>query len=76
MICAEYVEGVSADQIRGRIKNYMSFFRDRFPSVKIIPKQHILECHCFDFMSKWGFGLSLHGELGGEETQATIIDKQ
>ena len=50
----------------------MSFYRLNFPEVRIIPKQHILENHCLDFITQWGFGLALHGEQGGEESHATI----
>ena len=43
-------------QIRG-------IFKKQFSEVSILPKQHILECHCVDFIRKWGFGLGLHSEL-------------
>ena len=36
------------------------------------PKQHILECHCVDFMKTWRFGLGFLGEQGGEETHAVV----
>ena len=45
---------------------YMTFYRARFPEVRIIPKQHILEAHCVRWIRRWGFGLALHGEQGGE----------
>ena len=54
------------------INEYMTFFRQAFPSVNIIPKQHILETHCLPWIRSWGFGLGLHGEQGGEEVHATV----
>ena len=54
------------------IVSYMNYFRKYFPDTRIIPKQHILEHHCIDFMKTWHFGLALHGEQGGEETHALI----
>ena len=50
----------------------MTFFRKEFPSTNIIPKQHILEAHCVQFIRSFGFGLGLHGEQGGEEIHATV----
>ena len=38
---------------------YMTFFRQHFQSCRKSPKQHILECHCADFMKTWKFGLGL-----------------
>ena len=46
--------------------------RARFPEVRIIPKQHVLEAHCVQWIRRWGFGLALHGEQGGEEIHATV----
>ena len=51
---------------------YMTFYRARFPEVRIIPKQHVLEAHCVQWIRRWGFGLALHGEQGGEEIHATV----
>ena len=50
----------------------MSFYRREFPEVRVIPKQHLLESHCVPWIQRWGFGLCLHGEQGGEETHAAI----
>ena len=60
------------EDLQHSIDRYMAFFRSNFPTVSILPKQHILECHCVDFIRNWGFGLGLHGEQGGEETHAAI----
>ena len=56
----------------GMINIYMSYYRREFPEVRVIPKQHLLESHCVPWIQRWGFGLSLHGEQGGEEAQATV----
>ena len=34
------------DDIEDSISMNMTFYRARFPDVRIIPKQHILEAHC------------------------------
>ena len=49
----------------------MTLYRQNFPQ-KIIPKQHILEAHCITWIQRYGFGLALHGEQGGELIHATI----
>ena len=54
------------------ISMYMTFYRAWFPNVRIVPKQHILEAHCVQWIRRWGFGLALHGEQGGEEMHATV----
>ena len=54
------------------IEQYMHYFRQSFPDTSITPKQHILECHCLDFIKKYKCGLGLMGEQGGEECHATI----
>ena len=73
--CISHCRPVTDSEIRqaqSKINAYMGFFRLTFPSVAVIPKQHILEYHCTAFMFRWGFGLGLHGEQGGEETHAVI----
>ena len=54
------------------ISMYMTFYKARFPEVRIILRQHILEAHCVQWIGRWGFGLALHGEQGGEEMHATV----
>ena len=48
------------------IKIYMQLARIHLN--KIIPKHHILEHHCMTFVRKFGFGLGMLGEQGGEGT--------
>ena len=57
--------------MQGMINIYMSFYGREFPEVRVIPK-HLLESHCVPWIQRWGFGSSLHGQQGGEETHATI----
>ena len=47
----------------------MEFFRTNFPG-KVLPKMHILEDHCNDWISNYTFGLAFHGEQGGESIHA------
>ena len=63
----EEINKLDSDIIR-----YMDFYRTSFGKHRIIPKQHILECHSTDFMRNWKFGLGFLGEQGGEETHAFI----
>ena len=58
--------------MQGMINIYMSYYRREFPEVRVIPKQHLLESHCVPWIQVWVFGLSLHGEQGGEGAQATV----
>ena len=53
------------------IDTYMEFFRDNF-NCRIVPKQHILEEHCVDWIERWGFGMALHGEQGLEKLHKTV----
>ena len=58
--------------IEDSISMYMTFYRARFPEVRIILKQDVLEAHCVQWIRRWEFGLALHGEQGGEEIHATV----
>ena len=58
------------------IKSYMTFYRKTFTETRITPKQHLLEYHCVPFMERFGFGLGLHGEQGGEEIHAVINQRK
>ena len=60
------------EEAENSIKTYMAFYREQFPRIQIIPKQHLLEAHCMPWLRRWGIGLALHGEQGGEETHATV----
>ena len=61
----EEINNLDSDIIR-----YMDFYRSDIAKQKIIPKQHILECH---MLRLWKFGLlGFMGEQGGEETHGFI----
>jgi hypothetical protein len=51
----------SIASIESSIQTYINLFRKNFPG-KTIPKQHILEAHCTDWIRLYGFGLGFHGE--------------
>ena len=61
----------SHTEIRKKIDGYMTKFRNLFPQ-SVTPKQHILEHHSLPVIKKWGFGLGLLGEQGGEMVHASI----
>ena len=60
-----YIPPELYDNIQEKINTYMECYRQLFPG-KVIPKQHFLEDHVVSWITKWGVGLSLHGEQGGE----------
>ena len=64
--------GEEINNLDSDIIKYMDFYRSDIAKQKIIPKQHILECHSTDFMRLWKFGLGFLGEQGGEEMHAFI----
>lgn len=73
--CVSHQRKISTEdteQIQQCIDMYLSFYRKEFPLSRVTPKQHLLESHCVPWIRRWGFGLALHGEQGGEETHATI----
>ena len=49
----------------------MLFYRQNF-SGQVLPKHHILEQHVVPWIEKWGFGMGLLGEQGGESLHATF----
>lgn len=53
------------------IKTYMSFYRRKIKS-PVFPKIHFLEYHCLNWIKKYGFGLGLHSEHGGEQLHRSI----
>ena len=56
--------------IKQNISYYMSIQRNQFKHVT--PKMHMLEHHCLPFIHKWGFGLGLMGEQGGESLHSSF----
>ena len=72
--CISYAKPFTEDMHNPEhaIIEYMGFFRQHFKDVKIIPKQHILECHCLPWIEQSVFGLGFHGEQGGESSHAAV----
>ncbi|XP_070178247.1 uncharacterized protein [Littorina saxatilis] len=66
------VSEADIDEAETSIHDYMHYYRTHFTESTVIPKQHLLESHCVDFMRLWKFGLALHGEQGGEETHSFV----
>ena len=58
-------------EIQLAIQGYMKIYRRYFPD-KIIPKQHILEHHCANWIRVNGFGLGFLGEQGGEVVHSMV----
>ena len=63
-------EGTS--KIQKLIDKYILLFKSKFSKTKLTPKQHILLKHCVPWIRKYGFGLGLMGEQGGELIHATV----
>ena len=48
----------------------MAFYREKWPEMSVTPKLHMLEHHMTAFVKKWGVGLGIYGEQGGESIHA------
>ena len=57
--------------IQDMIDKYMTFYRDN-TSQKIFPKLHFLEHHSTEWITRYGFGMGLHGEQGLELVHSSI----
>ncbi len=64
-----YIPTVEFDEIHVKIHSYMSFYRTHFPG-KVTPKLHMLENHVLPWLRRWGVGMAMHGEQGGESVHA------
>ena len=58
--------------IQHAIQSYMDYLRLAFPKESIVPKQHMIEYHCIDWIRRWGFGMGFHGEQGGESLHSAV----
>ena len=65
------IDQSTLDTIRKAIASYISLYR-RHSHNTITPKLHMLERHCLPFIERWGFGLGLLGEQGGEMMHANV----
>ena len=54
--------------IEESICQYMLFYRTHFR--RVLPKMHMLEDHVLPWIRRWGTGMALHGEQGGESIHA------
>lgn len=48
----------------------MDFYRKTWPEESVTPKLHMLEDHVLEFASKWGLGIGIYSEQGGESIHA------
>ena len=65
------VDDDAIEIVQQNIEKYLAYYRKHFPK-SIFPKQHFLEDHIVPWMKTWQFGLSLHGEQGGEAIHCEI----
>jgi hypothetical protein len=52
------------------IRTLMDYYRLTWPSASITPKMHLLEAHVIQVIQKWGLGIGVYGEQGGESLHA------
>ncbi len=57
-----------------QIDKYMAYFRCKFPEVCVILKQHLLEDHCVENLSRLKVGFGLMTEQGIESIHHTMND--
>ena len=60
------------DELQADIDSYMKLYKTFFPEQNVLPKMHILQDHCVNFIRSTGFGLGLLGEQGGELLHSTL----
>ena len=56
-----------------RILTFMSFYRENFPHVTVLPKMHIMEDHVVPWLKRWRLGSGLMGEQGAESIHAHLM---
>lgn len=54
------------------IDNFLTWFREKFPTASVTPKMHLLEDHVIPWLSTWRLGLGFHGEHGAESIHAVF----
>eukprot|EP00057_Strongylocentrotus_purpuratus_P034143 XP_794084.3 PREDICTED: uncharacterized protein LOC589347 [Strongylocentrotus purpuratus] len=60
------------DKLDRDIKEYMSFYRQNFPTESVTPKQHLLQFHVIPWFRDWGASLGMMGEQGGESVHCQL----
>ena len=66
------VTDTETDQNKSSIRDYMYFYRSKFPEINIIPKQYILYNNIDKFLMTCKCDLGLSGEQGGKELHAFV----
>ena len=66
------IDQETQDQIQSDIDSYIKLYKTSFPDQNVLPKMHILQDHCVNFIRSTGFGLGLLGEQGGELLHCTL----
>ena len=62
---ALHLTDVDLMEIESAISMYIDVYSSVYSEARIFPKQHLLEHHCLDWMSRWNFGMGFAGEQGG-----------
>ena len=56
--------------IGGHIREFMSYYREKFSNATVLPKMHMLEEHVIPWLEKNNVGFGLLGEQGVEGVHA------
>ena len=48
----------------------MMYYRTTWPDQSVTPRLHMLEDHVVEFVRKWGLGIGIYSEQGGESIHA------
>nr|XP_047129350.1 uncharacterized protein LOC124809337 [Hydra vulgaris] len=74
MNSCEIFNNTKVQSFEATVHELLTFFRTNWPNESITPKMHMLEDHMEVFLNKWGVGLGLYGEQGGESIHAEFIN--
>ena len=56
--------------LEAKIKEFMTYYRESFPTATVIPKMHMLEEHVVPWLKEWHLGFGMMGEQGAESIHA------
>ena len=68
------IDGAEVANLKKLLTEYMTFFRQHFR--RVLPKMHMLEEHVLPWIERWGFGMAMHGEQGGESIHAEYNEQK
>ena len=68
----DYIMDETILRIDTAIENYLTYFRERFPHVRISLKQHLLEDHVVPWIMRYHYGFGFFGEQGMESIHHAI----